>query len=165
MHLTRNKTDKSVMARIMRQGKMYQKRFPLGRYKTWKAAEKEGRAWIDELKKTLPPCEMNKKGRHTHRNTSGVVGVTLAYKIARKPSGKEYGYWSWIAYWAGETKRRISIGWHIGDNYTDDEAFVLAVISREMECKDRDVVLEKYKKIKGKAKHKAILNRKLLSFE
>lgn len=161
-HLTRNKVDNSVMARIMRAGVKYQKRFPLSRYDgSWEDAEKAGKIWLDDLMKTLPPCEMNKPGRLTHRNQSGVVGISLAYKKVTKKSGKEYEYWSWISKWAG-CERKGGVAWHVGANHSDDDAFVLAVLSREMQSVDKERVMAKFRRIRGRRSHKEILAKKAL---
>ena len=39
MHLTRNETEKCVMARIVRQKKLHQKNFTLKQFGTWTKAE------------------------------------------------------------------------------------------------------------------------------
>ncbi|MGB0372987.1 MAG: hypothetical protein ACPGN3_16780 [Opitutales bacterium] len=164
MHITRNEKNKAMVARIMRQGKMYQKSFSIGKYKTWKNAEKEAGIWLEELKKTLPPCIMNEKGRHTGRNSSGVVGVHLAYKSVTKKSGKEYGYWSWVARWP-ECVRKGGIAWHVSATLSDEDAFVLAVLTREMECEDKEKVLAKFRRIRNRKSYQTILERKMLMID
>ena len=161
MNLTRNVQEKYVMARIMRQSIMHQKNFSVKKYGSWKAAEKAGAQWVEQKKKILPPSQMNAKGRMTSRNQSGVVGVYLASRTVRKPNGKEYEYWSWSSRWP-ECPRKGGLAWNISANLPEDDAFVLAVLTREMETIDRDKVRKKFARIKGKASHKAILDKKLI---
>ncbi len=54
MYLTRNYQEKCVMARVMRETKLYQKNFSLKEYGNWKNAELAGGKWIRELLPTLP---------------------------------------------------------------------------------------------------------------
>ena len=162
-HMTRVERDKSVLARIMRQSKTYQKRFSLAKYKTWEGAERAAGKWLKELKKDLPPCIMNAPGRST-KNTSGVVGVSLSYSHVTKPSGKEYYYYFWVANWGG-CKFAGGIPWYVTPEQSDEDAFTLAVICRENKIEDREEALKFFAKIKGKKAHKDILARKLITLE
>lgn len=164
MHLTRNKKNKSIVGRIMRQGKMYQKSFPLSKFKTWKAAEKAGKAWVDEILPTLPPCVMNERNRMTRRNNSGVVGVHLAYKSITKKSGKQYGYWSWVARWP-DCPKKGGIAWHVSATMSDEDAFVLAVLTRQMESVDKEEVLAKFRRIRNRKSYNEIVAKKMLVLE
>ena len=162
-HMTRVERDKSVLARIMRQGKTYQKRFSLAKHKTWTGAERAAGKWLKELEKTLPPCLMNAPGR-SERNQSGVVGVSLSYSHVTRPSGKEYYYYFWVANWKGCNKAG-GVPWYITQDQSDEDAFTLAVISREQELADREKALKYFAKIKGTKAHKEILARKLITLE
>ena len=152
------------MARIMRQNVKHQKNFSRRDYGTWKAAEAAAAAWIAKKKKSLPPSLMGAKATKNSRNTSGVVGVRLARKLLRKPSGKEYEYWSWVANWPG-CPRRGGIPWHIGNMQTDEEAFVLAYLSREMESVDREKVRRRFGRIYKHPKHREILKQKQIELQ
>jgi len=149
------------MARIMRDAKMHQKNFSLARYGTWEAAEKEGRKWIKKQKKILPPSRMNEQGRMTSRNRSGVVGVYIAKTVRRKPNCKEYEYWKWIARWP-DCPAKGGVTWTINDETSDDDAFALAFLAREMRSADKDKVQRKLSKIYGSKKHSKIMEQKQL---
>ncbi|MEM7673022.1 MAG: hypothetical protein AAF212_06740 [Verrucomicrobiota bacterium] len=107
---------------------------------------------------------MNEKNRMTHRNSSGVVGVHLAYKQVTKKSGKQYGYWSWIARWPNCPKKG-GIAWHVTADQSDEETFVLAVLTREMESVDKDAVMAKFRRIRNRKSYKEIAARKMLVLE
>ncbi|MFK7910313.1 MAG: hypothetical protein AB8F34_06880 [Akkermansiaceae bacterium] len=160
MHIHRNRADNCVMARIMRHGKMYQKNFTVRKYGSWKAAEAEGRNWITKQKKTLPPSRMNEEGRMTNRNQSGVVGVNLARNV-RKKDGKEYEYWKWIAKWP-KCPLRGGLGWTISEDLSDDDAFALAYLAREMRTVSRRKLRAQLELIYGLPEHKAIMAEKQL---
>ena len=51
MHLTRNETEKCVMARIVRQRQLYQKNFTLRQFGTWTKAETAAKKWVKAM-----PC-------------------------------------------------------------------------------------------------------------
>lgn len=149
------------MARIMRDAKMHQKNFAVSRFESWEAAEKEGRKWIEKQKKILPPSRMNEEGRMTSRNRSGVVGVYIAKTIRRKPNGKEYEYWKWIARWP-RCPIKGGVTWTINEETSDDDAFALAFLSREMRSADKDEIRDKLSKIYGSKEHLRIMEEKML---
>lgn len=150
------------MARIMRDAKMHQKSFPLKKYKTWKAAEADALEWINEQKEILPPSRMNEEGRMTKRNRSGVVGVFIARSVRKKPNGRKYEHWKWIARWP-DCPFRSGLTWTINEETPDDDAFALAYLSRDMRCADREKVREKLAKIYGSDEHTAIMNNKMIN--
>lgn len=145
------------MVRIMRQGKMYQKNFSKKKYGGWGKAKKAATEWRDEQLKVLPPKIMNQEGRMTSRNTSGAVGVTLSCATFAGKSG-DREYWSWKSKWPG-CKFRGGIGWSI-KKYGEDDAFALAVLSREMRTVDRDAVIKRLKKLKGSKKLQKIYDQR-----
>src|SRR5437867_2017213 len=130
MHLTLNRQEKCVMARIMRQKKRHQKNFTLKQYGTWRAAIRAARKWMNEIAPGLPPL-MRSKGRMTKRNRSGYVGVHLARRLIRKPNGNEYEYWRWLATWPG-CPFTGGVGWSV-TWYGDDDAYILAVLTHKAE--------------------------------
>lgn len=141
------------MVRIMRQGKKYQKNFSKKKYGGWGAAAKEARKWRDEMLEKLPERQMNAEGRSAN-NTSGVVGVHLCRSAINRPSGRSYEYWRWIAKWPG-CRYKGGLGWSI-NAHGEDDAFVLAVLSREMRTVDRRLVIEKLEKIKKLKRYEKI---------
>jgi len=149
------------MARIMRNCEMHQKNFALNRFESWEAAEAEGRKWIRKQKKILPPSRMNEEGRMTKRNRSGVVGVYIAKTVRKKPSGKVYEYWKWIARWPN-CPVKGGVTWTINEETPDDDAFALAFISREMRSVDKDEIRGRLSKIYGKKEHLSIMEAKRL---
>ena len=149
------------MARIMRDAIMYQKSFSVAKYGSWEKAEEKGRDWIAEQKKILPPSRMHEEGRLTSRNKSGVVGVYIARTIRRKPNGKVYENWKWIARWP-DCPVKGGILWPINEETPDDDAFALACLSRKMRSGDRNEVRKRLASIYGSAEHSNILKQKLL---
>ena len=143
------------MVRIMRQAKMHQKNFTLKQYGNWGAAETAGKKWRDKQLQILPPTIRNSKDRMTSRNHSGKVGVHLARHLLRKKNGLEYEYWRWIARWPG-CPYSGGIGWAI-HTLGDDDAFALAVLSRQLETVNRSKVLEKLERIYGTKQHRNIM--------
>lgn len=143
------------MGRIMRRSKMHQKNFSVKQYGGWGAATKAAKVWVKEMLQVLPKPVMTPKNRMTKRNQSGVVGVHAAPSVIRKQSGKEYTYWRWIARWPG-CKPRSGIGWSV-NTLGDDDAFVLAVLSRRLESTDRKRIRAHLARINGKKAHSAIL--------
>ena len=155
MHLTRNKPEKYVMARIMRKAELHQKNFTLKQFGTWEAAEVAAKEWRDAQLEVLPPIERNSKDRMTSRNHSGVVGVHLGRHVLRKRDGREYEYWRWIAGWPG-CPFSGGVGWSIC-TLGDDDAFALAVLSRRMETVNRGKARDELERIYGSAEHQAIM--------
>ena len=56
------------------------------------------------------------------------------------------------------------IGWSV-NQYGFEDAFVLAVLSRELESVDRDKLVATHKRITGKARYKKILDQLELVYE
>ncbi|MBI3776348.1 MAG: hypothetical protein HY273_12505 [Gammaproteobacteria bacterium] len=158
MHLTRNKQEKCIMARIRRQNKLYQKNFTLKQYRTWKAAETAAQKWVKKILPSLPPA-IPIKGRMTKRNTSGVVGVRLIESV-RKKNGKQYHDWRWIAFWTG-CPYSGGIGWSV-NKYGDEPAFVRAYLARMLSTIDRARIEREFTRIRGLNKLQKILDRKLI---
>lgn len=162
MHLTKNVAENCVMARIMRQGKMYQKNFSKKKYGGWRKATAAAAEWRDEQLKILPPRADTNEGKMTDRNTSGAVGVTLA-RTKMERGKRAYEYWSWKVNWP-DCENRGGLGWSIRTHGIDD-AFALAVISREMRTIDRDAIMTRFKRLKGTKKLKRIYEQRQLDLE
>ena len=148
----------------MRQGVKYQKNFTLREYKTWGAAEKAAESWVKRTVSKLPEKKImkGKTQEMTSRNTSGVVGVRLVSSVKYK-NGKAYENWRWVASWPG-CAYKGGISWSV-PRYGDNEAFVLSVLAREMRTIDREKLMAKLKRIKGKKSYSKILDLKQLKLE
>lgn len=160
MHISKNKRAKCWMARIMRQGKKYNKNFTVRQYGSWSAAEKAARKWVKEMLAKLPPA-MTRRGQMTDRNESGVVGV-WALVDRHKINGRSYEYCRWGARWPD-----CPIGGGIRfsvNKHGDDDAFVLACLAVENECVDRKWLARKLSQIKGTARYRNLLKKKMVSF-
>lgn len=141
---------------------MYQKNFSKKKHGGWGKAQVAAKKWRDQQLKILPPKMMNAEGRMSPLNTSGVVGITLTCSTFKSKSGNR-DYWNWKAKWP-DCDFKGGIGWSIS-KYGEDDAFALAVLSRELRTVDRDVVLARLKKLKGSKKLKDIYAQRLLELE
>jgi len=157
MNTTRNTVNKAVMARITRNGKLYQCDFTLKEYITWENAEVAAQRWVRNKLKFLPPKRSMVKGANTTRNTSGFVGITRKKMVNTRSYG-HYEYWSWIARWPS-CPNPGGITWTT-NKVGDDEAFVLAVLSRRLESIDRDKIRAEFSKIQGTEAYDEIIRKK-----
>jgi hypothetical protein len=160
MHTTRQKQAKRILARVMRRNQSYQAVFPLKKYGSWKAAENAAQKWVRKKIRQLPPPEGPKKGMLTKRNSSGVVGVRLAMKRKHSPYDKTYEYWYWVANWP-TCPYSGGVSWPV-NQFGDNGAFVLAVLSRQNESTDRDAMIEEYDRIRSTNEYRRILRKKML---
>jgi hypothetical protein len=155
MHLTRNTQEKCVMARVMRKGRRHQRNFTIKRFKTWTAAETAAARWVRAKLKVLPASESNARDRMTVRNHSGIVGVHKSKHVVHTPYGQEHEYWRWSAHWPG-CKNSGGVSWYIS-RFGDDDAFVLAALTRRIESINRPEIVARLEAIKGKKEYKDIL--------
>ena len=158
-YLTVNAKEKCVMARIRRERQLYQSNFTLKQFGSYEAATRAAREWVDVRLAELPPA-LPIKGRMTHRNSSGVVGVRLADATRRK-NGNVYPDWRWVANWPG-CRKVGGVGWSV-NHYSDDRAFVCAFIARENEIDDRVKVESNFLKIFNSVEYADILKLKIQS--
>ena len=157
-YLTKNKTERCVMARIQRQGQRYQANFSVKVFGDWTAANTAAETWINQLIKNLPP-PTPPKGVMSSRNSSGVVGVhfqrqTITKRVGRK--NKTYHFTSWTSNWP-KCVNRGGVKWPV-KKFGDDDAFVLAVLCREMETVNRDEVRSRLAEVKGTPIYTQLLN-------
>ena len=157
MHLTVNKPSRCIMARIHRQGKLYQKNFFFSAYPSKQATKADAAKWVAKMLKVLPPPSSS-RDMMTRRNKSGVVGVRLAKEVQKKDTGKKYTYFRWVAHWPG-CAYHGGVSWST-EQHGDKDAFVLAVLSRRSENANRKQVLAELDKIRNTAKYNAILKLK-----
>ena len=147
------------MARLMRNGEKYQKNFTLSKYETWEKAERAARRWVNKTQRELPPPGTT-RGKMTHRNSSGIVGVWARHETSVR-NGRTYEYAGWSARWPGCPKRG-GIAFSI-TKYGDKDAFVLAALAVENETVERDVLEKKLKRM-GKKKYASIIAKKEVDF-
>ena len=156
MYLTKNTKERCVMARVMRQKKMHQENFSLKEYGTWPNAIRAAKRWLNKKLPTLPP-KLVSKNRMTRRNHSGVVGVHWSPGIVKRPNGNVYECPRWIAKWVG-CKFHGGISW-MEKQFEHEGAFVLAVLSRQLETVNRDKILTEFESIHGTKKYKEIVSK------
>lgn len=156
-HRTRNHAENYVMARVQRQRTRHQEVFPLKMHGSWETAEQAADVWIRKMERTLPP-PITAKNLMTRRNSSGVVGVHPRHEVIRKPNGKEYEYDYWVSRWPG-CRLKAGVKWAI-HTYGDEDAFVLAVLCRELENDSRERVIEEFMTGVGDARYQQILKRR-----
>jgi len=159
MYLTKNTKERCVMARVMRQKKMHQGNFSLKEYGTWPKAIRAAKLWLNKTLPTLPP-KLVSKNRMTRRNHSGVVGVHWSPGIVRKRNGNVYHCPRWIARWVG-CPHSGGVGW-TEKQFEHEGAFVLAVLSRQLETINRDKILTKFESILGTKKCGEIVSKMLM---
>lgn len=162
MYLTKNLTENCVMVRIMRQNVKYQKNFSKKKYGGWRKATAAAREWRDEQLAILPPKSKGMANKMTERNTSGAVGVTLAHTVVKRKDG-DFTYWRWKAKWPG-CKNRGGIGWSV-QRFGVEDAFALAVLSRDLNSVNRKEVLKHFKRLQGTKKLKKIYDMRALDLE
>ena len=158
-YITLNKTEKCVMARIRRGGKLFQVNFTLKQFGSYAKATRAAKEWILVTLPTLPAA-LPVKNRMTKRNTSGVVGVRLADATRRK-NGYVYADWRWVAFWSG-CPNSGGIGWSV-KKYGDDRAFASAFLAREAETINRDEIEAAFLKLQHSRELRRVLKRKQIS--
>lgn len=134
MYLTRNESEKCVMARIVRQRQLHQQNFTLRQYGSWTKAEAAAKRWVQAKLEELPP-PADTRDRLTSRNSSGVVGVRLVHSVRRRGE-REYGDWRWIALWPG-CENAGGVGFSV-NRHGDESAFLMACLARRLETVDRE---------------------------
>jgi hypothetical protein len=135
------------MVRLTRQGKRQQHFFNDRQYGGKTKALHAAKACYSKLVKAAPEIQ-TAKGRRTHRNTTGKVGVHLVKNVDRRwKNAESYAFCaSWID--SKGKRRKVSFAWN---RYGKKHAWNLACLAREREINDRDRVIELYgpKKIKA----------------
>jgi hypothetical protein len=157
MGVSYNKKERCWRVSISRKGlQRIQEYFSARDYGSNKKAHERAIKRFESLLLTLPPKQTT-KNILTARNKSGVVGVMLDKKITIR-SKKTYSQWRWIAFWPGAAK---TIAWTVSPKkYSDNDAFVLAVLTRTHETTDRKFILIEFAKIRETITYKQILAKK-----
>ena len=155
-NITRNVAENCVVLRFRRQHQNWHETFTLSKYgNSWEKAEAAAKRRRTILLKELPE-PASRKGVMTDRNQSGAVGVHFSQRKHTAPNGNVYYYPHFYAKWPGCPKR-AGIGWSV-NQYGFDEAFVLAVLSRELESVDRKKILDAFKRIKRTKRYQKIVD-------
>ncbi len=144
------------MARITRNKIQHSKNFSLVEHGSWKKAEEAAAQWLEEIKVSLPPPSTSKDNL-TARNVSGIVGVSLKKSTKYSPN-YESTHYAWHAFWPDNAN---GTRWAI-EKYGDDEAFVRAVLSRQLESTDRKEIEATFEKVQGTRQYHSILKQKAL---
>ncbi|MFM8214843.1 MAG: transcriptional regulator [Pirellula sp.] len=134
------------MVRLTRQGIRQQHFFNDRQYGGKSKSLQAAKACYSKLVKESPSIQ-TAKGRKTHRNTTGKVGVHQVKNV--DPRWKNAESYAYCASWIDSKGKRckVSFAWN---RYTKKHAWNLACLAREREINDRDKVIELYgpKKIK-----------------
>ena len=141
------------MARVVRQRKLYQANFSLKEYGDWTEATAAAEKWLRSVLKNLPP-PISRKGLMAANNRSGVVGV-YQHRETKKRRGRKVIYRSWVAWWP-KCKTRGGVRWSV-KKFGNDDAFVLAVLTRRLETHVRDRVLGQMQETRRTLEYNKIL--------
>jgi hypothetical protein len=161
-NITRNVQENCVVLRFQRQHQTWHETFSIKKYGGWAKAEAAAKVRREIVIKDLPD-PIPQKGRMTKRNQSGVVGVHFAEKKHTKTNGKVYWYPQWYTKWPG-CPRRGGVAWSV-NQFGFDDAFVLAVLTREMEAIDRKKILAKFERVKKTKRYQSIVDSCALTYE
>lgn len=127
------------MVRIRRQGNQINEYFSDSKNGGKRKALAAAKQRFAELYAALGPIESGTKNLLTHRNSTGKVGVHIAYSFETRWANNEY--LAYCASWkSSEGKRKkINFSWN---KYGEQEAFELACIARDHEINDREAVIK-----------------------
>ena len=159
LHLAENTESKCFMFRHSkyRSGKSIV--FSYVRGKRREKVREKAIGFTNGMNRKLPrPSPTSTEGRMSSRNTSRVVGVNPAATTIRKPSGAEYTYYSWRADWVG-CPHSGGVSWPCKTQGCKN-AYVLAVLTRDLRTVNRGRVLEELQAIRGTQQYRAIVTKK-----
>ncbi|TWT87972.1 AP2 domain-containing protein [Neorhodopirellula pilleata] len=143
---------KGYLVRISRNGNRVNKYFSDSVHGGKKKALALAKNTYQELLDQLGPAENATKGRLTNRNSTGVVGVHLAYSNDSRYPGCEY--YAYCASWVTEEGKREKVSFAF-NKYGEEQAFDLAVLARQQENNSRDAVVAMYERTAKGRKAKA----------
>ena len=135
-HLTANRTDRALIARVQRAGKMHQRYFPLSRYGGWESAIDAAQVWLRALLAQLPLIAAQRE-RLTVRNRSGVAGVHFRSGKRLLKNGLMGEYPGYVARWPGA---KAGVRWMFSTHGREENAFLLACLCRRLETPSRILV-------------------------
>lgn len=132
------------MVRMCRKGKRFNEFFSDSKFGNTKKAKKAAEARYEELLKQHGPADMQAtKNRMTARNSSGQVGVHLAYSNSTQWPNSEY--YAYCASWVSDegSREKISFGFN---RYGEDLAYEMACHARKYMSKNRSKIEAKFAK-------------------
>lgn len=132
---------RGYMVRIARSGNRVHQYFSDSKFGGKRKALAAAKTAYEELLEELGPAENSTRDKLTSRNTTGVVGVHVAYSQDNRYPGCEY--YAYCASWVTENGKRekASFAWN---KYGQDRALELAVLARREQITDRDQVVAIY---------------------
>ncbi len=142
--------DKNVhgyMVRISRKGKRVSKFFSDLQWGSKKAALQAAKETQAKLLKQLGPIQASTRGQVTSRNSTGQVGVHVAYTADSRYAGCEY--YAYCASWVDDDgkRKKVSFAWN---RYGKENAWELACLARQKLNTDRDKVVAMLERKLGK---------------
>ncbi len=142
--------DKNVhgyMVRMSRQGKRVSKFFSDLTFGSKRAALQAAKEMQAKLLKQMGPIQSSTRGVVTSRNSTGQVGVHVAYSADSRYQGCEY--YAYCASWVTEEGKRqkVSFSWN---RYGKENAWELACLAREKMLNDGAKVLALLERKLGK---------------
>lgn len=132
---------RGYMVRIARSGNRVHQYFSDSKFGGKRKALAAAKTAYEELLEELGPAENSTRDKLTSRNTTGVVGVHVAYSQDNRYPGCEY--YAYCASWVTEDGKRekASFAWN---KYGQDRALELAILARQEQITDRDQVVAIY---------------------
>ncbi|WP_404307648.1 pathogenesis-related transcriptional factor and ERF protein [Neorhodopirellula lusitana] len=139
---------KGYLVRISRQGERVNEYYADSTYGGKKLAFAAAEEAYARLLEEYGPAEATTKNKLTNRNTTGVVGVHLAYSNDNRYPDCEY--YAYCASWVTENGKREKVSFAL-TKYGEDAAMELAMLARQDENNNRDEVVAKFgRTAKGK---------------
>ncbi len=134
---------RGYMVRIARSGNRIHQYFSDSKYGGKRKALAAAKSAYEELLEELGPAENSTRDKLTSRNTTGVVGVHVAYSQDNRYPGCEY--YAYCASWVTEDGKRekASFAWN---KYGEDQALQLAILARQQQITDREQVVAMYER-------------------
>ncbi|TWT75178.1 pathogenesis-related transcriptional factor and ERF protein [Allorhodopirellula solitaria] len=142
---------RGYMVRIARSGNRVHQYFSDSKYGGKRKALAAAKAAYADLLEEMGPAENSTRDKLTSRNTTGIVGVHVAYSQDNRYPGCEY--YAYCASWVTEAGKRekASFAWN---KYGEDDALELAILARQHQITDRDQVVALYEGSTGSKRTK-----------
>lgn len=137
---------RGYMVRIARSGNRVHQYFSDSKHGGKRKALAAAKAAYANLLEEMGPAENSTRDKLTSRNTTGIVGVHVAYSRDNRYPGCEY--YAHCASWVteGGKREKASFAWN---KYGKDEALELAILARQHQITDRDQVVAMHERSKA----------------